>query len=84
MSTAHCTAFTTLANSARTLSPAELTKRPRCCPIRPSMILQAAQEVESIDDDTEAVAAANWPEARKNLPAAYSAANGNGFAFAIR
>ena len=28
ISTAHWTAFTTLANSARTLSPAELTKRP--------------------------------------------------------
>jgi hypothetical protein len=28
MSMAHWTAFTTLANSASTLSPAELTKRP--------------------------------------------------------
>jgi Adenylate and Guanylate cyclase catalytic domain len=37
ISTAHSTAFTTLANSASTLSPAELTKRPRCCWIRPSI-----------------------------------------------
>ncbi len=36
--TAHWAASTTLANSARTLSPGESTIRPRCCSIRSAMI----------------------------------------------
>src|SRR6266851_198681 len=40
ISTAHWTAFTTLANSASTLSPAELTNLPRCCSMRESISLR--------------------------------------------
>src|SRR5712692_6267753 len=48
MATAHCTASTTLANSANTLSPADPTKRPLCCWMRVSVTSRQACKVCSV------------------------------------